>query len=136
MCGFVRLIADRQLRQFFAIEGLPICRRQKAVDDDVVDKLGTHRPGISEKIDLDRRRPVGKDPGPAVRRIAGKIDQDVDSVAMHLRGRLRGRQIPDVDEPIEGADEPRAHRAAVIRTAGVGDDVEMSAIVALEHSSD
>ena len=136
VCRFVRLIADRQLDQPFRVEGLPVDRREKPVYDYVVDKVGPHRTGVAEKVDLDRRRPVGEDRSPAVRRVTGEVDQDVDPVGMHLLGGRRRRHVSDVDEPIKGAGEASAHCAAIIRTAGIADDPEPSAVVTVDHSSD
>jgi hypothetical protein len=46
------------------------------------------------------------------------------------------RRIPDVNKPIERAGEASARCAAVIRAAGVTNDFETTAVVALDQSGD
>ena len=97
-----------------AEEGLLIRRDDEAIDDDVVNKVRSHCAGIAEIIDLDRRRPVGEDHGPAECGVTGEIDQDVDAVPMDQLGGLAMRCFLDIDKAIEGVDETGAHRAPVV----------------------
>ena len=124
------------MHQPLAEEGLLIRRHKEPIDDNVIDKVGSHRAGIADIAHLDRRRPVGEDRSPAVRGITRQIDQDIDAVGMDQLGRPPVRHLADIDKAIKGADQARAHRAGVVRTAGIADDVEALPVVALDQSGD
>ncbi len=62
-----------------------------------------------------------------------EIDQDVDLVRVNAPCGFAVRQGADVGKAIEPAHQPHAHRAVVIGTVGIGEDLEAAAIMALEQ---
>ena len=113
------------MHQPLAEEGLLIRRHEESIDEDIIDKVRTHRAGIADIAHLDGYQAVGEDGGSGVLRIAREVDQYVDGVGLDKFGSPSIRGLADIDKAIKGADKAGPCLALVVGTAGVADDLEI-----------
>src|SRR5205814_8397766 len=100
--GIVRLIAVREMKDFFPIECLLAERQHNPVGNDIVDKVRAHRARIAKIIHLDRRRACRQDGGPRALGVALEIDRDVDAEIKQEVCDLGVALGDDIEKTVEG----------------------------------
>src|SRR3954468_10727291 len=93
-----------------------LLRYNDRVCDDVIHEGSGHRSGEAEIINLNRRRPLGKNLRTFAVCVAVQIDQDVDVQLLNELGNMFVGHLLRVDEPVEGARYTRAELASLVAT--------------------
>ena len=132
----VRLVADRQVNDLLVVVPLLIHRQGHRIADDIVDEVGTHAADITEIVRLDGRGAMSQHAGARAPRVSAEVHKDVDLVADYRLRRCNVRQILQLDETVAGGSKLAAYRAAIIRPQIVADDLEPSAVMALQQVRD
>ena len=130
----VGLVAARKADQRLGIVGRVRRGRDDRVAQQPVDPRRAHGAGVAQPLRLHRRRPQRHHVGRRAGGVALEVDQHVDAVGADLRREPADGPPARVDEAIEGADEPRPHRAAVVGAGRVRGDGHARAVVRLEHA--
>ena len=94
------------MNELFRVERLLRGRGDEPIDDKVVDEIGAHRAEEAEIVNLDRRWPRREDARPGVARVSGKVDQDIDPIAVYPGCRVCIAHRPQIDKPVEARLEP------------------------------
>ena len=100
--GIIGLVTVGQVDHLLGVMALVGLGDHEPVGDDVVDIGRPHGAGIGEVVDLDRRRAVGQDAGPAILGEALAVDGDIDLELTQQKGDIAVAFKARVDEPVEG----------------------------------
>ena len=83
---------------------------------------------------LDRCRAKREHRGRGALRVPLEIDEDVDAVVADRLRESQRRPPGGIDETVEAAHEPFAHRAAIVGSRRIRDDLEPRPVVRLEQT--
>jgi hypothetical protein len=131
----VHLVGVWQVDDFLCIP-TPICFwKYASICKQIVDKGGSHRPGVAQVAHLHGRCPPAENAGARMFGVPGEVDGDIDTLCPEQVCRVPVGNIANVEKGVEGPGQATTHLIIGLGADGDTDDAKLSAIVDLDQSS-